>query len=161
MQTRKDLINLMLAISLVMGFVFISSFAVFYIRETYGVGETCGCGLTPSIILVLLSSAGVFVGTITYYLLAKSFFKEKKHFKQDVEKTLSFLDPEGKEILEAVIRRGGSVAQSKLSRVTSMSAVKIHRRLDGLVKKGVLKKEKKGMTNMILLDDDLKRIFLE
>lgn len=150
----------MLAIGLIMGFIFVSTFIVFYIRETYGAEEACGCWFSLPLIMLLLSSAGIFVGTITYYLLAKSFFKEKKSIRSNLEKTLNFLNNEEKTIVKTLIQHNGKIAQNRLASNTRIDSVKLHRRVNSLVAKGVCRKEKHGMTNMIILDSDLKNIFL-
>lgn len=161
MQTREDLMNVMLAIALVMGFVMTSASTVFYIREKYGASDSCGCWISLPFVMILLSSAGIFVGAIIYYLLAKSFFKEKKNIKASLQKTLNFLETEEKTIVKALIENKGKITQNKLNKITGIDSVKLHRRVTALVAKGICQKEKHGMTNMIILDDDLKNIFLD
>ncbi len=161
MQTRKDLINIMLAIALVMGFIFIATFTVYYIRDKYGISDSCGCMVSLPMVMILLASLGVFVGTMTYYFIAKAFFTEKKTITVNIEKTLDFLDNEERLILKALIKSNGSSAQNKLPALTGIDSVKLFRRLANLEKKGIIKKQKKGMTNNIDLNEPFTELFLK
>lgn len=156
---NKDLRNILLAVAVIMVFIFIVSSAIYFIKEHYGL--SCSCKLSLPIVIAALTSLGVFVGILTYYFLSKSFSKEKKIILGNVEKTLSFLEEEEKDIILALIQSRGAVAQSSLNRMTRINPVKVHRRLLNLESKGVIHKVKTGMTNKIVLDDDFKRLFIK
>ena len=159
MKEKKELLNLILAIALVMGFVFLVSIITYFIKEHYSL--SCSCEVSLPIVIAILSSLGVFVGLLTYYFLSKSFFKEKEKLYGDVEKTLNFLDPEEKKIVLTLISKKGECSQSNLAKLTGIDAVKIHRRLSGLESKEIIRKEKNGMTNKIVIEDEFKELFIK
>ena len=159
MKERKDILNLILAIALVMGFIFLVSMTVYFVKEHYKL--SCSCQVSLPIIIAILASLGVFVGLLTYYFLSKSFFKQKEKLQGNVEKTLNFLDPEEKQIIKVLISKKGECTQSSLAKLTGIDAVKLHRRLSNLESKQIIHKEKSGMTNKIVIEDEFKEIFIK
>lgn len=156
---NNDLNNILLAVALIIGFIFFVSIAIYFIKDHYSL--SCGCTLSLPLVISILTSLGVFVGILTYYFLSKSFSKEKEKFFGNVEKTLNFLDQEEKEIISVLIKNDGEIPQNKLSKISKIDAVKLHRRLLGLESKEIINKVKKGMTNKIILNDDFKDIFIK
>jgi hypothetical protein len=155
----QNLRNIIPAISLVIGFIFIVSLSIYFIKETYS--QSCNCNISVPIIISILTSLGVFVGILTYYFLSKSFSKEKEKIFGNVEKTLDFLDKEEKEILIFLIKNKGELNQNNLSNITKIDSVKLHRRLLNLESKGIINKKKSGMTNKIILNEDLIDLFIK
>jgi uncharacterized membrane protein len=149
--------NILLSIAIIMGFVFLVSFTIFFIKDSYG--TSCRCKDTVSIIVAALTSLGVFVGIITFYFLSKNYSKDKQDTIKGVEKILLFLENEEKIIIECLIKNNGVSTQSKLVKLTKMDSVKLHRRLLVLESKNIVKKEKLGMTNRIILDNDILELF--
>lgn len=156
---KKDLRNMLLAVALIMGFIFIVSLTIYFIKDHYGL--SCSCKVSLPLIIATLTSLGVFVGILVYYFLSKSFSKEKEALFENVEKTLSFLGPEEKAIIQALIQSKGEIAQSSLSKIAKIDSVKLHRRLLILEFKGIIHKVKNGMTNNIVLNDDFKKLFIK
>lgn len=156
---NKNLQNILLSVALIMGFVFLVSLAIYFIKNNYGL--SCSCEVSLTIVIAILASLGVFVGILTYYFLSKSFFKEKEQLFVDVEKTLNFLDKEEKTILLILIENNGEILQNNINKKINMDSVKIHRRLLNLESKEIIKKEKKGMTNKIILREDFKNLFIK
>jgi uncharacterized membrane protein len=159
MKERKDILNLILAIALVIGFIFLVSIITYFIKEHYNL--SCGCTISLPVVIAILASLGVFVGLLTYYFLSKAFFKQKEKLFGDAEKTLNFLDSDEKKIIQALISKKGESAQSSLGKLTGIDAVKLHRRLLDLESKKVIHKEKMGMTNKIVIEDEFKKIFIK
>ncbi len=159
LQKKNSLNNVILAVGLVMGFTFIVMLSIYLVRELYGLD--CGCRASLPIVIAALSSLGVFVGILTYYFLSVSFSKEKKQIFGDVEKTLNFLAPEERKILCEIIKLRGEATQSLLGGATGLSPVKLHRRLLALESKGILQREKKGMTKKVILNNDFKALFIK
>lgn len=155
---NKQLLNMLLAIGLVMGFIFIVSTSIYFIQETLMPG--CACKYSIPIIIAVLTSLGVFVGVLTYYFLSKSFIKEKKKIYVNAEKTLDFLEPEEKKIVLALINNKGECIQSLLAKITGINPVKLHRRLHALESKGIIAKKKNGMTNKLYLHKDYIGLFI-
>ncbi len=157
--TNENLQNILLAVALIIGFVFIVSISIYIIKEKYGL--TCACKVSLPILIAVLTSLGVFVGILTYYFLSKAFSKEKNEIYENIEKTLNFLNHDEKTIILAIIDNNGEITQSKLSNVTKIDAVRLYRKLSSLVSKNILHKKKKGMTNQIVLNDDFRELFIK
>lgn len=153
----EDLRNILLAVGLIMGFIFIVTSSVYLFQHHFGL--TCKCQVLLPIFIAILTSLGVFVGIFTYYFLSKSFSKEKEKLFGNVEKTLDFLSPEEKNIVSALIKNNGALAQNKLTNMTKIDSVRLHRRLSNLETRGILNKNKNGMTNKIILNKDLRELF--
>ena len=160
MESKFFLRRIILAISIVMGFVFLVSFFVFYVVQIYGV-DACACGIPIYLIIIILSSLGVFVGTLTYYLLTESFLRKKELLKVNILKTLDFLETDEKTILTTVLNNGGKITQSKLATLTGMDKVRVFRKLSTLERKGILMKERKGISNVIILREPFRKLFAE
>ncbi|MGM5482664.1 MAG: winged helix-turn-helix transcriptional regulator [Nanobdellota archaeon] len=159
MENKKNsnLLNILLAAALIMGFIFIVSLSIYIIQERYGL--SCTCKLSLPLLIAALTSLGVFVGILTYYFLSKSFSQEKQKLFGNVEKTLNFLTSEERIIISALLDNNGYLAQNNLSEITKINPVKLHRRILALESKGVIYKKKTGMTNKIFLDNDLLLLF--
>jgi uncharacterized membrane protein len=158
---NEELRNIILAIALVMGFTFLVSFFVFYVKDRYGVNKSCSCGMSLTLIIVALASLGVFVGTLTYYFLSKSLLKNRKidNNKKDIELTYNFLDTEERKIIKAIINSKNKISQNKLSKITEIDPVKLSRRISSLEEKDIILKEKNGMTNTIKLKLEIYNLF--
>lgn len=155
---NKQLLNVMLALGLLMGFVFIVSVSIYFIQET--MMPTCACRYSIPIIISVLTSLGVFIGVLTYYFLSKSFIKEKEKIFVNAEKTLDFLNPEEKKIILCLIDKKGECSQSLLAKITGIDSVKLHRRLLNLESKQIVNKKKNGMTNMLYLNEEYAKLFI-
>lgn len=156
---RQELRNMLLAIALIMGFIFVVSLSIYFIKERYGL--SCRCQASLPIFIAILASLGVFVGILTYYFLSNSFKKEKEDLFGNIERTLDFLGKEEKEIVSVLIKNKGEIAQNVLKRKVRIDPVKIHRRLQNLESRGILNKRKSGMTNKIILKDEFRRLFIK
>jgi len=140
-------------------FIFIISFAVFYTTENFS--STCGCKLPLWVIIVSISSLGLFVGSATYYILSNSFIKEKKEIEANLLKFLDVLDEDDKRVLICLIENKGEISQSKLTKILGSNKVKTSRIVARMEEKGLIKKEKSGMTNKLILNDELKELFVK
>ncbi|MFW5865625.1 MAG: helix-turn-helix transcriptional regulator [Nanoarchaeota archaeon] len=158
-QDGSNLRSILLSVAILIGFIFVVSLAIYFINDNYGLA--CSCKVTLPIIIAVLTSLGVFVGILTYYFLSKSYSKEKQQILGRVEHTLNFLEQDDKVIVSALIKDRGEITQSNLANVTGISPVKLHRKLSGLESKGVVRKEKNGMTNKVILDDSFKELFIK
>lgn len=159
-QNKEEFGSVILAVIIVMGFVFLVSFFVFYIKDRHGVSESCGCQIPIYLVLAILSSLGVFVGCTTYYLLSKQYKKEHKKNIESTKKTLDFLPFDEKRTISIIIESEGKSTQSFLVSKTGYTKVKISRIITRLEAKGILEKHKNGMTNIVSLNEDLKKVFV-
>jgi len=82
------------------------------------------------------------------------FFDVSKDFKRVLTLSLSFLEPDERKILQALIKNRGSLPQAKLDAATALHRVKVHRGIEKLLARGIVLKEVCGRTNKILLAED-------
>jgi len=139
-------------------FIFIISFTVFYTTENFS--SICGCKLPLWVIIVSISSLGLFVGSTTYYIISNSFIKEKKEIEANLIKFLDVLDKDDKRVLMCLIENKGELNQSRLTKILGSNKVKISRTVARMEEKGIIKKEKSGMTNKLTLNKELKELFV-
>jgi hypothetical protein len=138
-------------------FIFIISFTVFYTTENFS--NVCGCNLPLWVIIVAMSSLGLFVGLMSYYIISNSFYKEKKELKNSLIKFLDIFESEDKKILKTIIENNGEITQSSLTNKVGLDKVKISRIISKMESKKIIKKEKVGMTNKIKLSKELIDLF--
>jgi dipeptide/tripeptide permease len=139
-------------------FIFIISFTVFYTTENFS--SSCGCTLPPWVVVVSMSSLGLFVGLATYYIIMTYYLEKEKKFKKNVIRFLDFLKEEDKNVLSKIIEADGEINQSSLSKKLGFDKVKTSRIISILESKEIIKKEKKGMTNRIILKDEIRELFI-
>jgi uncharacterized membrane protein len=83
--------------------------------------------------------------------------KEKKEGSiSPLEVTLRLLNEDEKRVVKALVEAGGSILQKDISYELSLSRVKTHRVLVGLIERGIVFAEKYYNTNKITLADWLK-----
>jgi hypothetical protein len=146
-----------LIITIITFFVFVVSFTAFYTTENFS--SACGCTLPPWIIIIAVASFGLCIGSLVFFLLNKNFLSQKKSMKSSTNKLLQFFDDEERAVLSFLSKNSSPVFQSSLSKDLAIDKVKLSRILNSFEKKQLIKKEPKGMTNLISLDDDLKSWF--
>ena len=156
---NKSIKPLILIFGILTFFIFMISFSVFYTTENFS--TTCGCSLPPWVIIVSMSSLGLFVGLLTYYIISNNYSKEKKEIEKNLIKFLDILETDDKNILKKIIDNGGEINQSSLSKSLNFDKVKMSRIVSKMEEKNILKKEKNGMTNKLILETKLKKLFIE
>ncbi|MFH1294513.1 MAG: hypothetical protein ABIH90_01055 [Candidatus Aenigmatarchaeota archaeon] len=156
MATSKKLV---LGISIMAVFVFIVSAVSLYIQNLLTQNMLCGCIIPIYMIIPLLSSAGLFIGTFVYYLASEKVEKTEQGMKQNMEKTLVFLQKGEREVLKRIIQSGGEVSQASLTTGTELGKVQVFRILERLRQRGVIEKVPKGKTNAIRLATNLRELF--
>jgi uncharacterized membrane protein len=159
MEKNKNLRPIILIFGIITFFIFVISFTTFYTTENFS--STCGCKLPIWVIIVSVSSLGLFVGLITYYFISKSFIKERKEKEKNILKILDFFDKDEKDVLFLMIKNKGKINQNNISKTLNFNKVKVSRIVSDLEKKNLLKKEKNGMTNNLILNEELKNLFLD
>ena len=157
MQANNFQKNIVLAVGLIMGFLFLASFGALYADQNFT--PSCACIFPPWMFIMAFASLGVFIGTLTYYFLTQHHVGEKKEIKQGIKKILNFMDSDEKKIIKSLVDNLGELSQSKISELTSLDKVRLSRKIDVLVSIGIVTKEKNGMTNKIVLDKHVLDIF--
>lgn len=157
MATPKKIV---LGVSVLAIFVFIVSAVSLYIQNLVAQNLLCACIIPVYMIIPLLSSVGIFIGTFVYYLVSERAERTEQDLKQNIEKTLVFLQRGEREILKKVIEGGGKATQASLTRDTDLSKVQVFRTLERLRSRGVIEKESHGKTNIIRLSENLQGLFV-
>ncbi len=78
--------------------------------------------------------------------------------KRDLAPFLSLLDYSHRRIIELLLENGGTLAQSKLVRLTNMNKVKVSRSLAELEQRGIIKRQKSGITKTVKLNSSLSKL---
>lgn len=156
---KEQLKPIILIFGILTFFIFIISFVTFYTTENFS--SVCGCKLPLWVIIVSISSLGLFVGLITYYILNDNIIKEKKEIEKNLIKFLDILEPNDKKILTTIIENKGEMNQNSLSKSLKINKVKMSRIISRMEDKGILIKEKNGMTNKLFLNEELKNLFID
>lgn len=147
-------------ILIVLAFVGSVNFAFLYIHENFLITDDCTCAIPVSWILAILTSVGIIIGMITFYYLSKTFKDKENTFDEKIKDTLIFLDNTERKILECIIENGGEKHQNKIVQDTDIDKVKVSRKVNNLVQKDIVSKEKNGMTNLIRINEPYRELFV-
>ncbi len=88
-----------------------------------------------------------------FYLLFMPFSKSNKKEEQKEFKKIDItkLDEEEKKVYEELKKNNGSMYQSSIIKETQYSKVRTTRILDRLSNKGIIDRQRRGMTNIVIL----------
>ncbi|MDD5086970.1 MAG: MarR family transcriptional regulator [Candidatus Nanoarchaeia archaeon] len=156
MKNKANMNSSLIVIAIITLFIFIISFTVFYTEENFS--AVCGCKLPIWVIIISITSFGMFMGSLVYYFLNKNILKEKTDIKNSVNKLLNLMDDDQKKVLNFIIKNSGQVYQSQISKELNNDKVKVSRILNNLEKKEIIERKKKGITNLIIIDKDIMSI---
>jgi uncharacterized membrane protein len=145
--------RVLIGVILLTGFILAVSAASLYVQAHLLSGTACDCQFPIELLVPLLSSAGVLVGSMVYY-----FMTAQSKIKKDMAPLLALVDADQKRVLEELAKAGGSAPQSKLVEKAGMNKVKVSRVVAELEARGVIKKTSSGVTNKVELEDKLKKI---
>jgi uncharacterized membrane protein len=147
--------KLVVGVILLTGFTLAVSVASMYAQSHLLSGTACDCQFPIELLIPVLSSGGVLVGSLVYYFMASS-RKERK----DILPLLQLVDYDQRAIIQEIAKAGGSMAQSKLVDATGFNKVKVSRLVSELESKGVLAKSPSGVTNQVELEQKIKKILV-
>lgn len=108
-----------------------------------------------------IAFAGVFVGTLVYYIMSNETIKKDKALEKNTKIILNFLTASERKVIETLLEKGGSVQQYELSHLPGLTKVKTHRILRKLEEKEVIFKEKLGKVNRVVLNKELLEVLKE
>ena len=154
--SRKEF---MVFLSVITMFVFIVSLSSLYVSNLVQRGEVCGCIIPVPIMIVVLSSLGLFVGSLTYYLVFSKFSFEKEKMGTNIRKTLDFLDNDEKGVVQALIKNPNGLSQSRLAKSTGFDKVKTHRIVKRLESRKIIDRFDVGRIRIVKLGEELESIF--
>ncbi|MBS1266062.1 MAG: hypothetical protein MAG795_00027 [Candidatus Woesearchaeota archaeon] len=160
MNTNNKFLQMWLIIVIIVGFTFIIFFTNNYLKKNILCDLHCNSQKSVTIAITLSALAGVFVGSLTYYLMSEKHEKQVDKIQEDVLSTIKFLEPNQQPIIRVLIKNNGKMTQSKLAKQTKLSRVQVSRELKQLEEKNIITKTPAGMTNDIELNNNLKKIFI-
>jgi uncharacterized membrane protein len=158
---KNKFFQLWLIIGVIAGFAAVLFFSITYLNEKVLCDMDCRIQNEVSIVLVLVSLFGMFIGSLTYYFISEKYEKKITKMQKDASLTLKFLDGEEKSIMNSILNHKGKITQSEIAKDTGLSRVRIFRSLKKLEEKDIIRKKPNGMTNIIELEEELKKILIE
>ena len=148
--------KILIVIILLTGFIFGVSFSTLYAQTHISEGTACSCTLPIPILIPTLSSLGVFIGSVVYYMMSPKTEKDKEKYRNDMKMLLGVLPNDEGEIVKMLMDNNGEITQSKLS--SKFGRVKTFRTIERLRMRGVIEKEPYGKTNIIKLNEIFRQI---
>lgn len=158
---KNKFIQLWLIVGICTGFASILFFTITYLNQKVLCDIDCRIKNEITLILVLLSLFGMFIGSLTYYFISEKYEKKLTKMHKDASLTLRFLEGDEKSILKSILERNGQTTQVRISRDTGISRVNVSRVLNRLVQKNIIKKIPNGMTNTIKIENELKKLLID
>jgi len=158
---KNKLFQLWLLIGIITGFAAVLFFSITYLNEKVLCDANCREQNKVSLVLVLLSLFGMFIGSLTFYFISEKYEKKITRMHKDLGLTLNFLDGEEKPIISSILNHKGKITQSEIAKSTGLSRVRIFRTLRKLEEKGIITKKPHGMTNIIELEEELRKVLVE
>ena len=158
---KNKFFQLWLIVGIMAGFAAVIFFSITYLNEKVLCDLNCRLKNEVSLVLVLLSLFGMFVGSLTYYFISEKYERKITKIQKDITRTLDFLEGEEKTIINSIINRKGQTTQSDIAKDTGLSRVKISRSIKKLEQKKIITKIPNGMTNNIEIEKELRKILIE
>ena len=155
----KTLKGIFLVASILLGFAFLVLFATLYVSEAIKNNNACGCVIPIPYMILLLSTLGLFVGCLAFYLLMARVLKERKASRLLFDTTLKFLDPDDRKVMSVLYDHDGRFSQARFEKSTGLHKVKVHRVIERLEQKGLIVKKSAGNSNIIVLSSDLQELY--
>lgn len=104
---------------------------------------------------------GLLFGLIVFWAMSEKEIKTKKNLENNTELILRILPTTHRKIIQKLLDNNGSIRQYELTYITSLNKLQIHRILKDLEKDDIIKKEKVGKVNNIILSNDIYNILKE
>ncbi|MCK4336280.1 MAG: hypothetical protein KAW40_06185 [Candidatus Aenigmarchaeota archaeon] len=140
-------------------FVLVVSLAALYAQAQIEAGTVCTCVIPLPVLVPMLSSIGLLVGTLIYYMFYPS--SEQKPKPLDTKIILDFLGNEEAEIVRKILENRGEISQARIVSSTGLPKVKVFRIIERLKNKGIVSKEPYGKTNIIKIREDIRKLFVQ
>jgi len=106
-------------------------------------------------LMPLIGFIGLLVGTLVYYIMSDKVIQQEQSLKKNTKIILNFLTGQERKVIETLLENDGKVQQYELSHLPNLNKLKTHRILVNLEQKGIIKKEKLGKINKIVLNKEL------
>ncbi len=145
--------DIALVLTLITGFVFMISLASFYTYALLQHGDFCTCTEQIPLIIIIVASSGLFVGSFAYYLLIDRIvrrYRTKKDLESALKPIVQALGRDEALLLRVLIQKK-ELRQSELCKLTGLSRVKVTRLLKKLEGKGVIERRRIGKIKIVRL----------
>jgi len=146
-------------LTVILGFIFVVSFSALYVSDAIKNNNACGCVIPIPYMILILSSLGLFVGSLSSYILISKHMKEKTQITKNIEATLKFLPKDERKVIEALITNDGELSQSAFEKITGLHKVKVFRIIDRLASKDLITKTSNGKSNRVNLVKEIRDVF--
>jgi uncharacterized membrane protein len=92
---------------------------------------------------------------LIYYLLFNEINNKDKKIKSKTKIILNLLSGPEKKIIEKIIENEGRIRQYELIYIEGLTKIKVHRLIKKLEENNIIKKEKLGKVNNIILNKEI------
>ena len=96
---NNKFLQLWLIIGIITGFAGVLFFSITYLNEKVLCNMNCRIQNEVSIVLVLLSLFGMFIGSLTYYFISEKYEKKITNIQKNANLSLKFLDGESEKLI--------------------------------------------------------------
>lgn len=136
---------------LIVIFILVVSMVTWYIQALIYLGDVCSCFIPLPIMIPVIGSVGLLIGTLVYYLFSPKFEK-----RMEREIFLRLFNVTEAEIMNILIDNGGEMTQSEIVKITKIPKVRVFRSLEKLKSRGMIEKKTNGKTNKIILNGEIR-----
>jgi len=109
-------------------------------------------------LLPFIGVIGIIIGMIVYYIMSDKVSEKQKSLYKNTDIILKMLSKEQREIIQNLLNNNGKLRQYELVNLSEFNKVKIHRILRQLEEDNIIKKEKIGKINNIILNKEINNI---
>lgn len=162
MDTEKKIV---LVVTIIAAFVFVVSLSSLYVQTEVTAGNACGCAIPIWLFIPLLSSIGLLIGTLVYYLLREKReeaivpkVSEKSTDAKDIALGMVKMLPKDEAtIIKLLIINDGKMLQAQMIKESGLNKVQVHRVLKRLEMRKFVIKTKNKKINTITLCSEIKK----
>jgi len=112
-------------------------------------------------LIPLAAFIGLLFGLIVFWAMSEKVNKTEKHLVNNTELILKMLPSTHRKLIQTLLENKGSVRQYELVELTKLNKLKVHRILRDLEDDDIIKKEKIGKVNNIVLNKEIYEILKE
>jgi uncharacterized membrane protein len=94
-------------------------------------------------------------GTLAWYYTGAKMERQETTLKKNTRIILNFLSDEEQAAIKHLLQKGGSCPQYDLAHLPGTNKVKMHRILTKIEQKGIIRRERQGKVNQVVLDREL------
>lgn len=112
-------------------------------------------------LIPLAAFIGLLFGMIVFWAMSEKVSKTEKHLVNNTELVLKMLPSTHRKLIQTLLENKGSVRQYELIQLTKLNKLKVHRILRDLENDNIIKKEKIGKVNNVVLNKEIYEILKE